>query len=845
MEIEGGMASVSNLRLSVRAATIGSGRPQRVFRNPLPIVTALFGLGHNPTLPPSWGSVGSRRRLMFICVCGWFVWAEIAHAEPAPWQSYHVYRPRIEHSTVVDGDVSFLKYSHGSTVGRFGDHWICLWNANTVPIEGKPGQRIYMSTSADGVRWSLPEAAFGKNGRSVNAIPCPRGVQWQPNLLTINGELWAFWSQLSRDEHYGCYVSRLTDPDGKWENRRLLWDGRPDPVVDGQKWRVLPLANAMRLATGRILVPVTLTGRRAGDADGSLDRWTALHKRSSVLYSDDSGVTWHVSPGTVQPERTWAQWEPTVWEKADGTVMMFARNQGAAPKEDAKSLLWSKSEDGGVSWTPHRFVPLQTTVSRMHNLSLPGNRYGMVHNDWPAGLSKNRRCNLALFFSQGGGIDFAAGPGISASEPLVMYPNAWLDGDALSVSYSAGFPPRVIRVARVSPLPDPDRLYLLPRDNVRPPNAPARVHNYLRFAGHERLEAVESFARCRDVFSAGAWIRSTGVTLLDTRQARPKAGFVWAIKDVRPVVSLIGVPGEISPTLRLSWHEWNYVGITLERREGRVLFVVNGEAETVAFSPSALPLVGERVCVGNTSLAASALRGFRGHLRALAVYGNQALDGAEHRWLHDRFAGSLGTLALGNGRAPSEEPVFQLDAADSARLQAVVWPVDPERGVTVVTTAAGAVLRFAGESSAGVELSENDRSRGDVVELLLRFWVGNGNRHTICTIGDADTPARVTAAAGRVHLRVGATSIDAGPVVPGEWTSVGLATGNSVTSLRVGYGESVSVPHTPVATWMYLGEGYPPNGIPDLNRFEVETASVRSRVKRPAAILEKQKGIDP
>ncbi len=40
--------------------------------------------------------------------------------------------------------------------------------------------------------------------------------------------------------------------------------------------------------------------------------------RNSVLYSDDAGETWHVSPGTMLPDREKAQWEPTVVEQPAG-----------------------------------------------------------------------------------------------------------------------------------------------------------------------------------------------------------------------------------------------------------------------------------------------------------------------------------------------------------------------------------------------------------------------------------------------------------------------------------------------------------------------------------------------
>jgi alpha-L-fucosidase len=749
------------------------------------------------------------------------------------WRQYDVYQPSVDHTTVVDGDVDPLKYSHGSTVGRLGDHWVCLWNANTVPIEGQPGQLIAMSTSRDGQTWTQPEPAFADAVRSVNPAPCPTGVQWQPNVIAVDNELWAFWSQLARDDHYGCYLSRLSEPTGKWVNRRLLWDGRPDPVVDGKPWRVLPLANPVRLRSGRLLVPVTLLGKRADDAPVELSQWMARAKRSSVLYSDDQGATWQVSSGAVQPARTWAQWEPTVWEKADGTVMMFARNQAAEPDQDTVSLLWSKSRDGGVTWTPHLPVPLQTTASRMHVLALPGDRFAMVHSDWPAGLTRNRRCNLAVFFNRGGGIDFAPGPGISGFEPLVMYPNAWLDEDGLRVSYSAGFPPRVIRVARIHPLPDPNRFYLLPRLNVHPPDSPVRVRNYLRFAGHESLRALQAPDLGAEGFSLGAWVRSTGTTLLDTRQSEPKAGFVWALKEVRPVLSILGVRGELSPKLRLRWHEWNYVGLTVDARTGEAVFTVNAESESVRFEPGGLPLCGRVAKVGDVTLEGSSLKGFRGHLRMLAAYAGPVLDASGHAALMRRFAEGLGvTVAPGAPASdlPSVPPVLWLDAADPASYTAFAWAPDVERGVSVAQDGDGRILRFAGEASAGIELDANDREAGDRVELRFRFRCPIGDRHTVCTAGDANQPARVCVKNGRVRLQTADAEHDAGPLKTDVWNEAAVETAAETTTLRLNDGDPVSVSHRPQATWMMLGEGYPPNGIPDGNRLEIDVESVRTRV---------------
>jgi len=388
-----------------------------------------------------------------------------AIATPEPWRGYEVYQPRVERYYVVDVDAQELKYNHDSSTAWFRGRWFCLWNAHQKPAEGTPGQLNYMSVSADGRTWSPPEPAFASERHSANPVPCPKGTQWQPNLIVIGEELWAVWSQNSKDEHNGCYVSRLREPDGKWENRRLEWDGRPDPEVDGKRWRLFPTQNPVRLRSGRILAPVTMIGPMAADAPPMIKSWWATEKRDSVIYSDDAGKTWNASAGAVQPKRTWAQWEPTVWELPDGTVMMLARNNDFRGRQEegprpAEMLLWSKSADGGATWTPHEYVPLETVASRMHVLPAGGDRYMMVHNDWPAGRFCSDRNNLALFFTRGPGFAFTAGPGLTGAEPVACYPQMFIRDNAVSISYSQGMHYRSIKVVHVSPLPDPNRYYL-------------------------------------------------------------------------------------------------------------------------------------------------------------------------------------------------------------------------------------------------------------------------------------------------------------------------------------------------------------------------------------------------
>ena len=261
-------------------------------------------------------------------------------------------------------------------------------------------------------------------------------------------------------------------------------------------------------------------------------------------------------------------------------------------------------------------------------------------------------------------------------------------------------------------------------------------------------------------------------------------------------------------------------------------FFINDESEAVPFTgPCPHPLCGTYPHIGAKSLPGSMLRGLDGVLRSLAVYPSAIFGQAEHNWLRNRAAKSVGRELATPEQRPLASPGLWFDGSDPA---AVVRDFRFPEAVRVGTEAASVdgvrALRFIGECSAGVDLDQNRRAHGDRVDFVFRFRLESGADHVLCTIGDADTPARVVASAGRAWLTCGEQRLEAGVVPPDGWTSVHVETHRRATGLRVNGGSAVSVVHSPAATWLYLGEGYPPNDVPDSNRFVVDLASVRSRV---------------
>lgn len=712
----------------------------------------------------------------------------------AEWQGYSVYQPQIERAFVIDARNHELRYNHDSSVAWFRDRWFCVWNANTIPAESAPGQLNYMSTSLDGLSWSEPVPLFASSEYSVNPIPCEKGTQWQPNLLVVNNTLWCIWSQNSRDEHHGCYFSVLEEPEGRWNNRLLQWEGSAEPEFDGKRYRIFPTQNPVQIRSGRVVAPVTLMGPTDPEAPPGDSNWHRLEKRNSVIYSDDGGETWHVSRGTWLPGMMWRQWEPTVFEQSDGVLVMFARNNFMDDCEPggisaSEALVHSESHDGGVTWSTHRYVPIETVVSRMQVLRQPGTeRYLMLHNDWPAGRFVADRFNLALFVNRGGGVGFTAGVGVSASEVEVAYPQMEIKDDGLMMVYSQGVVyQRSIRAVRMSPLPRGDQLYIYPRSNFRQASSYIFEDGVAKITGGAIIRkqvGAEIDKSCVLLTAEVSPVRDGA--LFDNRGAQ--GGFIWGVSQGSCFVHL-GVPNEnIRASERIRYGSWNKVGVSIDYGRGEVEFTINGVQEKVEFKPGKRVMSGSGLTLFGPNIAASRVPAFEGEVRSMAV----------------------------------DKREFDLKGVASEFEDLV-----KERVATAVEVVGGEI-RVSGQGSAGVELPANRRSRGDVVELRLRFRIDGGEQGTICTIGDARQPVRVEVRGREVVLSAGNFSRLCGVARQGRWQNLVLRSSSNVTWGALDGGSEVSVSHQPEENWFYLGDGYPGQRSAELT-YAVDIDSVKSR----------------
>jgi hypothetical protein len=765
--------------------------------------------------------------------------ASAAASDGAEWRTYEVYEPRIEQYFVCDPSTQALQYNHCSAIAFFKNRWVALWNANILPDEAKPGQLIHMSTSLDGKTWTAPEVAFASNLRSQNPIPCDH-VQWQPGLIVVDGALWCFWSQISMkkgkpDEGYGCYFSALNDPDGKWSNHRLLWDGSPDVTFEQTQFRIFVQGNPTRLSTGRILVPICLMAK--------------TQVRDSVLYSDDVGQSWHVSPGTMLPYRANAQWEPSVVEQPGGEVRMIARNTIVpSPTPDqilSESIVTATSRDGGKTWSALETVPVESVsqrpqVSRMdfEFRQPPGesSRYLALHADnrqvLGSGNARDRQ-PLSLYFNRGGGFEFEAGNVFTGDEVVTHYPQMWREGNKLLVSYTRGVGLSGIKVAHIEPLPAADRYYIFPRSRATPdsPCPKAKGHS-MRFFQNQSVVSKAAPELSAEGFSAVAWLRcDIHGNILDTFDASKSQGFNWAIINGRASFQAPG-KGRVQPDhAHERYAKWTLLGVTVDIKNREVRFFANGEEE----GRKPLPSLGTSVTSGECATLcgpANGNPGMLGEIRYLAVTPSP-MNSDEQRSFYNAFARDLNLSEIHGPVAPIATPVLEFDPAYPERLsERFHFPPDIKAGLVESAVSENRqVLRFYGEISAGLDLDHHSRIRGDKLSLRFRFKHLAGTRYVLSTIGDSRVPVRLINEDGTIYLCGEDTREMCGPSISG-WNSISIETGGEKTAVSLNGAEPKQARHQPKGTWIYLGQGYREGNYPVDSAFEIDVSSVATRVQR-------------
>ena len=105
-----------------------------------------------------------------------------------------------------------------------------------------------------------------------------------------------------------------------------------------------------------------------------------------IAYSDDGGKSWLAS----KPIAAFGGIQPTLFEKKDGTIVAYMRENGPL-----KKIRVSESKNAGVSWGPVGVSDLPNPGSGCDGVKLANGHWLMVYND----LAKGRH-RLAVSISE-------------------------------------------------------------------------------------------------------------------------------------------------------------------------------------------------------------------------------------------------------------------------------------------------------------------------------------------------------------------------------------------------------------------------------------------------------------
>lgn len=462
---------------------------------------------------------------------------------------YRIYNPDISVSTIVDpyDNPAGLTYVSNSSLAYFGGrYWAIMDGSTTGYSEGAADQHIWMTTSTDLVEWEEAFQPFRDSAYCTNPMT-NSDQEWQPSLVVVGDELWCTW--VGAD----AYVSKLSDPEGKWTNYRFEFDedrqvtmsstivgsagdGRSTRVTIGDVDDYLPFsaANPIVLSSGKVCCPFTLYSPTVFSEDTELTDQFLISLKSNALLTTTNGEDWSLVVIDTSAFGNFVAWEPFVVENPAGHVRVFSRSLNTLA-DDKDFLLVAVSSDGGQTFTASTSTGLLVPSTRGFARQVSAKRWVMAHVDHPqnsargSGLSAGR-ANGALFMSRRGCDDFVPGVNFSGNDRFVNYPQFIVspDGDDVLINYTSGnggiTTRRSLKLVTV-PLPDDTHAYVHPRsvNQYNPPGTLDPTLNddtsppFYQFGGYEQALSVDTLTASTGV-TYTAWVNNSGGNILvDTR----------------------------------------------------------------------------------------------------------------------------------------------------------------------------------------------------------------------------------------------------------------------------------------------------------------------------------------
>jgi hypothetical protein len=238
------------------------------------------------------------------------------------------------------------QFCHHPSLVRFKGRFYCSWS-NGVVGEDELGQRILISSSTDGLKWSTP--------RPLAIDPAGRGACVAAGFLATESRLTAFYTVTGGSNfHADTAVWAKTSTDAKeWSQPQRVQSGF---FIEGPK----------RLAGGRLL----LSGEQVGN--------TRRTKRMRLLYSDqpdglDGWKEAQVEPGNLT---TFGYTEPNPVRRSSGKPIMLFRNYSGF-------LYGSLGRENGARWSDPVQTKFPDSTARFSTGQLPDGTTWLINNPGP------------------------------------------------------------------------------------------------------------------------------------------------------------------------------------------------------------------------------------------------------------------------------------------------------------------------------------------------------------------------------------------------------------------------------------------------------------------------------
>ncbi|WP_081162132.1 sialidase family protein [Ensifer aridi] len=301
--------------------------------------------------------------------------------------------------------------NHAANLGFLPDGALsCVWFGGTM--EGMGDISVYMSRLEPGTsRWSDPEKMSDDREKS----------EQNPLIFTApDGRVWLLFTSQTSGNQDGAVVKRRISADGgkSFGPADVLCD------IPGTFVRQPVVVNG----AGNWLLPVFRCVSQPGR------RWTGDVDRAAVLISRDEGKSWTMEE---VPDSIGAVHMSIVPSGGDAMVA-FYRNRFAT------NVLSSRSQNGGLHWTPPEPVDLPNNNSSIQAVRLKNGAIAMVYNHSNASTSDARRHSLYdEIEGEGGEVSGTSGEAIASARPAVWgVPRAPLSL-AFSTDNGRSFPRRI------------------------------------------------------------------------------------------------------------------------------------------------------------------------------------------------------------------------------------------------------------------------------------------------------------------------------------------------------------------------------------------------------------------